>query len=320
MEQILTELRAVAEETRLRITLLLARGELNVKDLTNILGQSQPRVSRHLKLLLDSGLINRHREGSWVYFRLSEKARNHSFVTSVIADVIESDSLLKRDLMRLEAVKQSRSEAAAKYFASIAENWDNLHQLQISEDEVEAAIGDMLDADLGNLLDLGTGTGRMLELFSNRASLSIGVDLSHEMLSYARLKLEKAGLTNSQVRQGDIFNLPMETGHFDTVIIHQVLHYLDDSLTVMKEASRVMKLGSKLLIVDFASHDREELRDSHSHRRLGFSNEQMREWGGETNLKVLNNQNIPAPETSAERMPNSRGDKLTVSLWLFERV
>lgn len=315
MEQILAELRAIAEETRLRIILLLARGELNVKDLTNILGQSQPRVSRHLKLLLDSSLINRHREGSWVYFRLSEKARNHSFVASVIASVDEEDSLLKRDLTRLNAVKQSRSEEAAKYFASIAENWDSLRKLQISEDKVEAAIAKILGGNLGNLLDLGTGTGRMLELFSNRANLSVGVDLSHEMLSYARAKLEKAGLTNSQVRQGDIFNLPMETGHFDTVIIHQVLHYLDESLSVLKEASRVMASGAKLLIVDFASHDNEDLRVSHSHRRLGFSTAQMKEWAEIADMKMIKTESFPPDE----RMPGTVSEPLTVQLWLLEK-
>lgn len=315
MEQILAELRAIAEETRLRIILLLARGELNVKDLTNILGQSQPRVSRHLKLLLDSSLINRHREGSWVYFRLSEKARNHSFVATVIGSVDEDDSLLKRDLTRLNAVKQSRSEDASKYFASIAENWDSLRKLQISEDKVEAAIANILDGNLGNLLDLGTGTGRMLELLSGRASLSVGVDLSHEMLSYARAKLEKAGLTNSQVRQGDIFNLPMETGHFNTVIIHQVLHYLDESVSVLKEAARVMAPKAKLLIVDFASHDNEELRTSHSHRRLGFSTEQMGEWAEIAGMKMLETQSFPPDE----RMPSVANEQLTVSLWLFER-
>ncbi|MGL1919448.1 MAG: metalloregulator ArsR/SmtB family transcription factor [Hyphomicrobiales bacterium] len=315
MEQILAELRAIAEETRLRIVLLLARGELNVKDLTNILGQSQPRVSRHLKLLLDSSLINRHREGSWVYFRLSEKARNHSFVASVINTVGEEDKLFKRDLSRLNAVKLARSEEAAKYFASIAENWDSLRKLQIPEHKVEAAIGDMLGDKLGNLLDLGTGTGRMLELFSDRADLSIGVDLSHEMLSYARAKLEKAGLTNSQVRQGDIFNLPMESGHFNTVIIHQVLHYLDESLSVLKEAARVMAPHAKLLIIDFASHDNEELRNSHSHRRLGFSTAQVSEWAEIAGMKLLDTQSCPPDE----RMPSSQDEQLTVQLWLFER-
>ncbi len=314
MKQILAELRAIAEETRLRIVLLLAHGELNVKDLTNILGQSQPRVSRHLKLLLDAGIINRHREGSWVYFRLAEAARNHSFVSSVISSMDSGDTMLALDLTRLEAVKQARSEAAADYFASIAKDWDSLRKLQISETKVEAAILKMLTGELGNFLDLGTGTGRMLELLSNRATRSVGVDLSHEMLSYARLKLEKAGLTNSQVRQGDIFNLPMESGHFDTVIIHQVLHYLDQPLPVLKEAARVMKQGAKLLIVDFAPHDNEDLRLSHSHRRLGFSDEQMAEWGMDAGMKMRETMSFP------HNILDESNEKLTVTLWLFDRL
>ncbi|NRA86783.1 MAG: metalloregulator ArsR/SmtB family transcription factor [Rhizobiales bacterium] len=317
MEHILAELRAIAEETRLRIVLLLARGELNVKDLTNILGQSQPRVSRHLKLLLDSSLINRYREGSWVYFRLSEKAYNYSFVSSVIKSVEENDPLLKRDLARLDSVKMARSEEAANYFASIAENWDSLRRLQVPEEKVEAAILELLDGHLGNFLDLGTGTGRMLELLSNRATRSVGVDLSHEMLSYARLKLEKSGLKNSQVRQGDIFNLPMESGHFDTVIIHQVLHYLDESLSVLKEAARVMKSKAKLLIIDFSPHDNESLRTTHSHRRLGFSDAQMQEWGEQSGMKLIETRDFPPNDN--DRMLNETDDKLTVSLWLFER-
>ncbi|MCJ8324508.1 MAG: metalloregulator ArsR/SmtB family transcription factor [Rhizobiales bacterium] len=316
MEQTLAELRAIAEETRLRIILLLARGELNVKDLTNILGQSQPRVSRHLKLLLDASLINRHREGSWVYFRLSEKARNQSFVASVIQSVEATDKILKRDLTRLEAVKLARSEEAAIYFASIAENWDSLRNLKISEGKVETAIGEILPAELGDLLDLGTGTGRMLELFSNRATHSVGVDMSHEMLSYARLKIEKAGLTNSQVRQGDIFNLPMESERFDTVIIHQVLHFLDESLSVLKEAVRVMRPKAKLMVADLASHGHEDLRQTHSHRRLGYSTEQMVEWGELAGLKLIQSKNI---EPSG-RMLNEADGQLSVSLWLFERI
>ena len=316
MEQTLAELRAIAEETRLRIILLLARGELNVKDLTNILGQSQPRVSRHLKLLLDASLINRHREGSWVYFRLSEKARNQSFVASVIQSVEATDKILKRDLTRLEAVKLARSEEAAIYFASIAENWDRLRNLKISEGKVETAIGEILPAELGDLLDLGTVTGRMLELFSNRATHSVGVDMSHEMLSYARLKIEKAGLTNSQVRQGDIFNLPMESERFDTVIIHQVLHFLDESLSVLKEAVRVMRPKAKLMVADLASHGHEDLRQTHSHRRLGYSTEQMVEWGELAGLKLIQSKNI---EPSG-RMLNEADGQLSVSLWLFERI
>jgi ubiquinone/menaquinone biosynthesis C-methylase UbiE len=304
----LSVLRAAGEVTRLRILALLAGAELNVKDLTQILGQSQPRISRHLKLMAEAGLIGRFREGSWVFFRLAEQGGEAALASSIVASLNPDDSVFARDRARAAAVKKSREEAAQAYFREHAGEWDRIRTLHVSEAQVEAAVDEALGPGPFSLIaDLGTGTGRMLELFAPRATRALGFDLSHDMIAYARAKLERAGLSHAQARHGDLYNVPLPDGAADAVIVHQVLHFLDEPAAAVAEAARILKPGGKLLVVDFAPHELEFLREQYAHRRLGFSADQLKRWFKDAGIAVKAQRDL-APDAEAA------GGKLTVSL------
>ena len=262
MEELLAGLRAIAETTRLRLLFVLSHGELNVSELTQILGQSQPRISRHLRLMAEAGLLSRYKEGSWVLFRLREQTRGGALARAIVDLLPADDTLLASDLARLEEIRRQRSEAAADYFRRNAEHWEKLRSLHIREEEVEAAMLRVAgSASLGTYLDLGTGTGRVLKLFSPRAQHAIGIDSSREMLAVARANLDPHRNRNIQIRHGDIYALPFPNTSADFITIHQVLHYLDEPARALVEAARVLKPGGRLMIVDFAPHELEELRE-----------------------------------------------------------
>ncbi len=300
-------LKAAGEATRLRILALLAEAELTVSDLTDILRQSQPRLSRHLRLLAEAGLVERFREGSWAFFRLAERGGGAGIARVLIARLDSSDATIVRDRERLTAVRAVRAAAAQNYFRRHAAEWDRIRKLHVADAAVEDAIRAALaDRPIGALLDLGTGTGRMLELFAPDIERGLGLDLSLDMLALARARLDRAGLKHCSVRQGDIYDLALPRDSFDAVIIHQVLHFLDDSAHAIREAARVLRPGGRLLVVDFAPHDLEFLREEHAHRRLGFAAETMTQWLEAAGLDVLRQQTLP---------PGPEG-KIAVSLWL----
>jgi ubiquinone/menaquinone biosynthesis C-methylase UbiE/DNA-binding transcriptional ArsR family regulator len=302
-------LRAVAEETRLRILALLAEAELTVSDLTDILRQSQPRISRHLRLLADAGLVDRFREGSWAFFRLRERGGSAELARELINRLDADDPTIARDRERLAAVRAERAGAAQAYFREHAAEWDSIRKLHAADEAVEAAMRSALaGAPIRSLLDLGTGTGRMLELFGPEIERGLGLDLSLDMLALARARLDRAGLRHCSVRQGDIYDLALPRDSFDVVIIHQVLHFLDDSARAVQEAARVLRPAGRLLVVDFAPHDLEFLRDQHAHRRLGFAPETVTQWLAAAGLDVVEQKILP-PEPSSE-------GKIAVSLWL----
>jgi len=307
----LAGLRAAGEATRLRILALLAGGELNVKDLTQILGQSQPRISRHLKLMAEAGLITRFREGSWVFFRLAESGAEGALAAAIVKSLDPSDLTLARDRARASGVQKARAEAAQAYFKAHAGEWDKIRALHVTEKEVEAAMDEALGEGPFNLLvDLGTGTGRILELFGARAARALGFDLNHAMLAYARMKLERAALSYAQVRHGDLYNVPLPDGAADAVVLHQVLHFLDDPAAAIAEAARLLAPGGRLLVVDFAPHELEFLREQSAHRRLGFARDQLGRLLAGAGLKLAR---------FRELKPEPSGGKLTVSLWLGEK-
>ncbi|KAB2917943.1 MAG: metalloregulator ArsR/SmtB family transcription factor [Hyphomicrobiaceae bacterium] len=306
-------LKAVAEPTRLRILVLLASGELNVKDLTRILGQSQPRISRHLKLLAEAALVERAPEGSWVYFRLAEEGEGGELARLVTQGVDRDDPILVRDRRRAESLQQERETAAQAYFQAHAGEWDSIRALHVAEAEVEAAVAGALGPGPFDLfVDLGTGTGRMLELFAGRYRRGLGLDLSPAMLAYARAKLERAGLTHAQVRQGDIYDLPIADHAADAVVMHQVLHFLSDPQRAVREAARVLAPGGRLLIVDFAPHKLEFLREQYAHERLGFAGPLVRQWLADCGLDVMERRDLAPGGVEA-------AGKLTVSIWVATR-
>ncbi len=308
VEALLAALRAAGEETRLRILALLRDGELTVKDLTAILGQSQPRISRHVKLLAEAGLVRRHPEGTWVYYRLSDEPAYRRLLGALAEGIDRDEATLARDRERLAAVRREESEAAERYFADNARDWDELRSLHVAEQSVEAALlaaagGRPVDA----MLDLGTGTGRMLELFAPLYQRAVGIDASPDMLAVARANLDRAGLRAAQVRRGDIYHLALPRDSFDLVTLHQVLHYVEDPARAVAEAVRVLRPGGRMLIADFAPHALEFLRDRHAHRRLGFDHATVRRWLEEAGVTVEEIVDLP---------PEGGGDRLTVTLWV----
>ena len=307
LDDLLAALRAVAEPTRLRLLVLCSHGELTVSELAEILGQSQPRVSRHLKLLCEAGLLDRFREGSWVFYRLSPRGTAGTLAHDLVTACGRRDPTIALDLQRLSAIKRDRAERAAAFFSDIAPRWDSIRSLYIDEREVEAALAQIVGAAAPrDLMDVGTGTGRMIEVLAPRVGQALGVDQSREMLAVARVNLERAGATNAMVRLGDMYQLPLPDASFDAVVIHQVLHYADRPAAVIVEAARVLRPGGVLVIVDFAPHLLEFLRDEHAHHRLGFTDAEVAEWCHAAGLD-------PAPPR------HLAGDPLTVVIWASRR-
>ena len=296
-------LQALADPTRLRILALLRRMELSVGELALLLDQSQPRVSRHVRILADAGAVERRREGSWVFLTIADEERTQPMFALVDAWADEdSEKLFQSDASKLDRIRADRAEAATRYFTSHADVWDSIRSLHVAESEVEEAIARALGGQpLGRLVDVGTGTGRMIELFGRDALQSIGIDRSSEMLRLARVKLEAAGIASS-LRQGDMYALPLEDCAADTVIIHQVLHYAHSPAEAISEAARVLSPGGRLLVVDFAAHGREELRATDAHIRLGFDDQSMAVWFKAAGLEV-------------DQVRHLKGGELTVTLW-----
>ncbi len=304
-----TTLKATGEETRLRILVLLSEAELTVSELTEILRQSQPRISRHLKLLAEAHLVERFREGSWAFFRRAEHGAAAAVVERLVAGLDPADPTVARDRERLAGVRLARVKAAQDYFGRHAAEWDRIRRLHAADAAVEGEIRRLLsDRPFRSLLDLGTGTGRILELFGPHIERGLGIDLSHDMLAFARSRLDHAGLKNCSVRQGDIFDLAVPHDSFDVVIIHQVLHFLDDGGRAIRGAARVLRPQGRLLVVDFAPHEFEFLREEYAHRRLGFPSDAVAQWMEQAGLEGVVHESL-APE------PGSDG-KIAVSLWL----
>jgi ubiquinone/menaquinone biosynthesis C-methylase UbiE/DNA-binding transcriptional ArsR family regulator len=306
MDLPLTIFRALADPTRLRILALLRAMELSVGELAQVLVQSQPRISRHIKILAEAGLLGRRKEGAWVFLGLGEDALVRPLLVALDAWAAQSppDPWAVADQARLSAVQADRARAAEAYFNAQASSWDEMRSLYVAESDVEAAITALLaDAPIGRLVDIGTGTGRMLELFAPQALSTTGIDRSPEMLRLARAKLAAKGLEHVELRQGDMYALTLPDGAADTVLLHQVLHYAQLPEAALAEAARLLAPGGRLLVVDFAPHEREELRSRHAHARLGFSDEQMANW-------------FAAAGLTTDAVRALEGGELTVKLWL----
>ena len=303
LDILLSGLRAAGEPTRLRILGLLSRAELTVSELTQILGQSQPRVSRHLKLLDDAGLIERFREGSWVFCRLAGSG-DAGELSERIVDLLPADAgEVDGDLARLEAVRRQRADAATAYFRANAERWNEVRRMHVPESNVESVMQGLLsNRAIGTLVDVGTGAGRILELLGSNAQEAIGVDLSHEMLGLARANIDRPDLKHCRVRHADMQSLPFPESSVDVLTYHQVLHFADEPAGVLVEGERVLRPGGMMVVADFAPHDVEALREQHAHRRLGFPAGEVASWMKATGLAVGEPVHLD-------------GDPLTVTVW-----
>ena len=310
LNEMVDVLKAVAETTRLRILFLLDKGDLTVSDITKILGQSQPRVSRHLRLLMEARLIERYQEGAWAYFSLSSCSLRREMLKIVLQHIDIEDNLINADLMRLGEVKKERSRAAAAYFSKNAHDWDKLRLLHVPDNTVEQTMVELVGTTpFQSMLDIGTGTGSLLKLFAPLYTRAIGIDNNRDMLAVARVNLDKAGVSNAQVRLGDVANLPVEKETFNLVTIYQVLHFLSDPEVAIFEAVRVMRPGARLIIVDYAPHELEYLREKYAHVRMGFSDSQMEYWLDKAGLTL---------EKTLSFQPQQNGNTkgLTLKLWL----
>lgn len=309
LDNLVDLLKAAGEPTRFRLLALLAAGDLTVTDLTEILGQSQPRISRHLKLLTEEDLIDRYQEGAWAYFRLKQDGQAVSLIQQILAAASSSDAVLQRDAERLAQVKAIRAERAQDYFSRNATAWDELRRLHVSDEAVEAALVKLIGkSPVDSLLDLGTGTGRILQLLSGIYRRAIGVDASRDMLSVARANLDQEGISHATVRHGDILNLPLEGQDFDLIVIHQVLHFLVQPELAISEAARMLRPGGRLVLVDLAPHGLEYLREEHAHVRLGFSQQTMDEWLKKAGLSLEKTEELKSDIISSQ--------SLDVTIWV----
>ncbi|MCK5445309.1 MAG: metalloregulator ArsR/SmtB family transcription factor [Rhodospirillaceae bacterium] len=309
MEKTLEILRAVAEPTRLRLLAILSQGELTVSELVRVMGQSQPRLSRHLRILSDAGLLERLREGSWVFYRpaTSNGAEGASRAKAILDLLPIDDAQVAMDRERLNEIKAARVQSAQQYFQKHAGEWDRLRALNVDEDAVTQACAQLLPmADAQDLLDIGTGTGKMLEQFAPDVQNAWGIDLNAEMLQVARANLDEAALSNVTLRQADLASLPFDDASFDAITCHQVLHFLDRPQTAVTEAARVLRPGGHLLVADLSPHNVEEMREQHAHRRLGFTDSEVKQWFADAGLK-------------AQAIVHLKGDPLGVTLWLGAR-
>lgn len=299
-------LRAAGEPTRLRILGLLAREELSVMELCRILDQSQPRVSRHLKLMADAGLVERFPEGPRVFYRLGHDPAHRALTETILSLSGGAD---ERDAKQLEQVRRVRESEALAYFERVAPQWDQLRSLYLGDSEVEAAILEIAgEGPFRRLVDLGTGSGRILALLGHRSRSAVGLDLSQNMLSMARLNTAACGLAQVELRHGDILETGLPARSADLVIVHQVLHYLSDPGVALRESSRLVSEGGRLLVIDFAEHDQTRLREQHQHRWLGFSDPTIANWMRGTDLQAGQGQSVCAKSSG-----------LTVKIWSFER-
>jgi ArsR family transcriptional regulator len=271
MEQLLASLRAAAEPTRLRLLALAARGAFCVMEFTEILGQSQPRLSRHLKLLCDCGLLDRVREGANVWFALPT-GDDGALPRELVARLPADDPILEADRRQAARVLAERARIASESFRQKGADWDEMRALDLPAHAVEDALLGLIPAGPeGRLLDIGTGTGRVLELLAPRVRQALGIDASKAMLALARSRLSEPGFVHCAVRLADMYRLPLADHSFDTVVLQMVLHHAEDPAGAVREAARVLAPGGTLLVIDLAEHDRTDLTAKFAHRWPGFS-------------------------------------------------
>ena len=313
IDDLVKTLKAVGEPTRLRALWLLSQADLSVGELGQLLGQSQPGVSRHLKFLTDAGLIVRIPEGAFVYYRLPSGDGAARRSVDTLLSLVEADTPeLCRDRERLNDILATRSEAAQSYFDQVASDWDALRSLHYPSEKIEQVIRDMAGpGPFGRVIDVGTGTGRMLSLFADRAESAEGIDLSHGMLTVARDHLAKEKLRHVSVRRGDAADLPFEDKSADLVIIHHVLHFLEAPRRAIAEAARIIRPGGRVIVVDFAPHTLEVLRTAHAHRHLGIDPAVLADWAQAEDLT--------GPPPRRFDPPGDLEQGLSVLIWSLDR-
>ena len=308
LDALLDGIRSAADPSRLRLLAICSQGEWTVSELVQVLGQSQPRISRHLKILADAGLLDRFREGSWVFYRRAQSGAGARLARSLCRLLPDDDAAMLNDQRRLQTVREARRRQAERFFDGHAWAWDSERDLAIDGGVVEAALHELFAHERpASLLDIGTGTGRILQVLAGQIGFGLGVDLSHDMLAVARANLDQREARNCQVRHGDMYQLPLPDASFNATTLHQVLHFADDPFAALAEARRVLAPAGRLVVVDLARHELERLRERNGHRRLGFSDDEIGRWFGELGLSQEEPRRLVGPE-------------LTVVIWAARRA
>ena len=307
LDTLLDGIRAAADPSRLRLLAICSQGEWTVSELVQIIGQSQPRISRHLKILAEAGLLDRFREGAWVFYRRAQAGDGARLARSLCRLLPDDDAAMRLDQRRLEAVREGRRRQAQRFFDQRAGGWDSERDLAVDGSVVEGALRELFaDERPASLLDIGTGTGRILQVLAGHVGFGLGIDLSHDMLAVARANLDQREARNCQVRHGDMYQLPLPDASFGAVTLHQVLHFADDPSAALAEAARVLVPGGRLVVVDLAPHDLERLRETAGHRRLGFGDDELGRWFRQSGLVAEPPRHLVGPE-------------LTVVIWTVLR-
>ncbi len=315
--RVVAALRGAGEQTRIRALALLARGELSVGELAVALGQSQPRISRHLRLLTESGLVERIPEGAWVFYRLAGANTPERVLIDAVVEMLDpQEPELQRDAERLADIRNTRETAAAAYFAANAADWNRVRDLHLPDADIEAAMRAAAgEGPFAFMVDVGVGQGRMLEVFADRVGRAEGFDTSRQMLALARATISSLPDGKATVRFGDVYEPPIAPGAADLVTIHQVLHFLSDPGRAVIEAARLLKPGGRLVIADFAPHGLEFLREKHAHRRLGFTDAEMRQWCAAAGVPKLKATTLVTRQPVADEK-----SALVVKIWSGERA
>ena len=301
MESIASILKAFGHQDRLRIIALLAHGELTISELVQILKLSQPRVTQYIKALEAVGVLERIREGSWVFSRINRQDPvMFALLESVLKAIPKDDPIQQMDKKRLEAVRQSRAKAANMFFAQVAQDKNQLGHEYLPQRDIETALLNLAqDKRYDYMIDMGTGTGRMLELFAPFIARGTGIDISPDMLAVARHKLAAKALSHISVQQGDLYNVALPAASADLVTLHQVLHYLDDPMQAIITASRLLNPKGRVVIIDFSAHQFEDYREKYAHRRLGFSDLDMSNLLSSAKMTLNQSVNIPSHNSQA---------------------
>jgi ArsR family transcriptional regulator len=280
--EIIKYCKALSDETRVRLVNVLLEYELNVGEIVQVMAMGQSRISRHLKILSESGLVAVRREGLWAFYRVSEEGPGRAFLNGV-RELMAGEPELKRDRNRAEKVILERTAATRQFFDDIAPEWDRMTAEVLGDLDLAREIQARLP-ECDCAADIGCGTGDMLEILSRSSRSVIGVDNSPKMLELAEERFSGDG--HMSLRIGEMTHLPLRDWEADCTVMSLVLHHLAMPLDAIREAGRVLKIGGRLIIAEFDQHDNELMRSEYGDRRLGIPRESMCGWLEEARFDV----------------------------------
>jgi ubiquinone/menaquinone biosynthesis C-methylase UbiE/DNA-binding transcriptional ArsR family regulator len=288
--EIIKRLKAISDQTRLRLFFILQRYELNVNEIVSIIGMVQSGISRHLKILMESGLLSSRRDGSFIYYFTDQNGKNRALMDLVSSELCHQE-ICKEDMRKAEDIIKIRKSKTKKFFQNVAGKWDVLKKEVLGDFDLTLAIKDRKDMG-ATIADIGCGTGELIENIQGVGETLIGIDSSPEMLEQARKRL--SGYKNTNLRLGELEHLPMKNFETNTVILSMVLNYIPGPAKAIQEISRVMASGGLFIISDFEKHNRESIKELIGDSWQGFKKEEVESWLIESNFTLETIQNFSA--------------------------